>query len=96
MKTLSLITEMQLEIEYLEIKCGQLELEKAEYKSRVFGKYTLVEKLEEQIRMNRIYKYKDRFDGFCYHSLPNGKYRTLKEMFLDEIITKEEYEFCDR
>lgn len=93
---LDLISELQIECKYYELRCAELELEKSEYKSRVFGKYTLTEKLEEQIRMNRIYRNKNGFDGFCYHSIPNGEYRTLKDMCIDGIITNDEYEFCNR
>lgn len=77
-----------------EIIIDELELKAAEYKALFFGKHDLVEKLRKQIKENRD-NCIGEFDGFCYASWRvNAIYRTLDDMYKDNLITETEYSFC--
>lgn len=59
-------------------------LEAAKYKAYFFHKEELVEKLDRQLGVN--------YASLCGYS---GNYMNLEEMYACEIITKDEYDFCN-
>ena len=78
-----------------EIIIDELELKAAMYKAFFFGKYDLAEKLQNQIKENCGYNVGE-FDGFCYASWrARAVYRTLADMYRENMITKEECSFCE-
>ena len=78
-----------------EIMIDELELKAAMYKANFFQKYDLAEKLQAQITEN-YNSCVGEFDGFCYASWrARAVYRTLVDMYRDNIITKEEHSFCE-
>ena len=82
-------------VEQQEIIIDELKLKAAEYKALFFGRYDLVEKLRKQIRENRDNR-TGEFDGFCYASWrASAIYRTLDDMYKDNLITETEYSFCE-
>ena len=69
-------------------------LKAAMYKSLFFGKSSLAEKLQNQIKENYD-NCVGEFDGFCYASWrARAVYRTLEEMVAHGLITESEYGFC--
>lgn len=78
-----------------EVLIDELSLKAAMYKAYFFNKYDLAEKLHNQIIEN--YKHcVGEFDGFCYDSSRlNAVYRTLVDMYRENLITKTEYDFCE-
>lgn len=73
----------------------ELELKAAMYKAFFHGKYDLAEKLQNQIKENYDHNVGE-WDGFCYASWrARAVYRTLVDMCRENIITKEEYSFCE-
>ena len=78
-----------------EIIIDELELKGAMYKAYFFGKSELAEKLRNQITEN----YNNRvgeFDGFSYASWrAKTVYRTLEDMYNENLITEGEYLFCE-
>ena len=97
-KTMELGTELlQLNhtIESQKLFIEELRLKSAMYKAYFFHKSVLAEKLEKQIKEN-FDNCVGEFDGFCFASWrAHAVYRTLEDMFLQGIITKSEYDFCD-
>ena len=82
-------------IEAQEIVIDELQLKAAMYKANFFYKYDLAEKLQAQIIENYNHCVGE-FDGFCYASWRvRAVYRTLVDMYRENIITKEEYSFCE-
>ena len=82
-------------IEAQEIMIDELELKAAMYKANFFHKYDLAEKLQNQI-MENYHHCVGEFDGFCYASWrAKAVYRTLVDMYRENMITKEEYSFCE-
>lgn len=78
-----------------EIMIDELELKAAMYKANFFHKDDLAEKLRAQITEN-YNSCVGEFDGFCYASWrARAVYRTLVDMYRENIITKEEYSFCE-
>lgn len=71
-------------IELLEKENTELALKGAKYKAYFYHKDSLVEKLETQIKKNIL----------SYASGFNMEYRTLEDMVIDGLLTKEEYKFC--
>ena len=70
-------------------------LKAAMYKALFFGKSSLVEKLQNQVKENYD-NCVGEFDGFCYASWrARAVYRTLEDMVRQGLITKSEYEFCN-
>lgn len=89
------LLELNATVEAQEKEIEMLRLKAAKYKAYFYMKTQLVEKLEKQIREN-IDALTGIFDGFCYTSWrANACYRTLEDMLKDELITREEYNFCD-
>lgn len=73
----------------------ELELKAATYKARFFGKYDLAEKLDNQIKEN-FNNLVGEFDGFSYASWrAHAVYRTLGDMYKDNLITEEELRLCE-
>lgn len=78
----------------LENKTYMLELEKSKYKAYFYRKSDLAEKLSNQLKENENYLI-GADDGFCYSSVrANAIFRTLEDMYEQNIISKEEYNFC--
>ena len=81
------IARQEVEIEDLRVKC-------AKYKALHFHRWELGKKLQNQTEEN-MNNLVGEYDGFCYSSIrANAVFRTLERMLYDEIINKEEYEFC--
>lgn len=59
-------------------------LQAAKYKAYFFHKETLAEKLNRQLEAN--------YKSLCGYS---GNYMNLEDMYTCEIITKDEYDFCN-
>jgi hypothetical protein len=73
----------------------ELMLKAAMYKANFFHKYELANKLQEQIKENYD-SCIGGWDGFCFASWrANAVYRTLEDMYRQNIITAEEYRFCE-
>ena len=78
----------------LQSKVEMLKLEKALYKAYFYGKSDLVDKLKKQIKENE-YNITGEFDGFLYSSeRQNAKFKTLESMREENIISRDEYNFC--
>lgn len=89
------IINLNKTVEAQEIIIDELELKAAMYKAKFFNKYDLAEKLQAQI-MENYNSCVGEFDGFCYASWrARAVYRTLADMYRENIITKEEYSFCE-
>lgn len=77
-----------------EMIIDELMLKAAMYKSDFFNKYDLANKLQEQIKENYD-SCIGEWDGFCFVSWrANATYRTLFDMYIENVITEEEYRFC--
>lgn len=78
----------------LENKTYMLELEKSKYKAYFYGKSDLAEKLSKQIEENED-NLIGTYDGFWSSSKrANAIFRNLENMYEQNIISKEEYNFC--
>lgn len=76
-------------------KAEQYRIAAAKYKAYFFHKTDLAEKLEKQSREN-LDAMVGEFDGVTYASWrARAVYRTLDDMFDSQIITLEEYTFCN-
>ena len=83
------------ELEYLSVSVEQYRLKAAIYYSFFMRKWDLGEKLRNQLQEN-LDASTGEFDGFCYASWrASAVFRTLEEMLMDGIITREEYNFCN-
>lgn len=83
------------ELERLSIAVEEYRIKAAMYYSFHMRRWDLGKKLNEQLQenMNAVI---GEFDGFCYCSWrASAIYRTLEDMLRDEIITREEYNFCN-
>jgi hypothetical protein len=81
-------------VEAQKLAIDELELKAAQYKALFYNKHELAEKLRKQIAENRDNR-TGEFDGFCYASWrAQAHYRTIDDMFTDNLITTEEYKFC--
>lgn len=69
-------------IESQQYYIDKLELKAAIYKAYFFGKTDLAGRLDKQI------------DANIFSQLTGIGYGTLEDMYLQGLITKEEYEFC--
>jgi hypothetical protein len=88
------ILELNRTVESQGLFIEELRLKGAMYKALFFQKSILAEKLSHQITENYNNSVGE-FDGFCFASWrARAVYRTLEDMVLQGIITKEEYEFC--
>lgn len=73
----------------------ELMLKAAMYKASFFGKHNLANKLNEQIVEN-LNSYVGEWDGFCFASWrARAVYRNLEDMLREDLITQEEYAFCE-
>ena len=89
------VLNMNKTIERQEIIIDELILKAAKYKAYFYNKHELAEKLEKQI-MENMNNCIGEFDGFCYASWrAKAVYRTLEDMFVEGLITAEEYRFCE-
>lgn len=72
-----------------------LRLQSAMYKAYFFGRSELAHKFRKQMTEND-HSCTGEFDGFCYASWrARVVYRTLEDMLRENLITQEEYEFCE-
>ena len=71
-----------------------LELEKSKYKAYFYGRSDLAKKLSKQIEENED-NLIGAYDGFWSSSKrANAIFRNLEDMYEQNIISKEEYNFC--
>lgn len=89
------VLKMNNTIEHQEQVIDELTLKAAKYKAYFYGKYDLAEKIDAQMEENTN-NLIGEFDGFCYASWrAKAEYRTLRDMFVEDLITEEEYNFCE-
>ena len=61
----------------------ELQLKAALYKAYFFHKHSLTEKIENQLH-----------DNIASSILSGKTYRTLEDMYMQDLITESEYKFC--
>lgn len=83
------------ELEQLSIAVEVYRIKAAVYYSLHMRRWDLGERLRNQLQENDD-AIIGEFDGFCYASWrANAVFRTLEDMVHDEIISREEYNFCN-
>ena len=79
-----------------EYKIELLRIKGAMYKAYFFRNDVLAKKLEKQAKEN-VDALTGEFDGFGYASWrANAVFRTLEDMFYQDILTEREYEECEK
>lgn len=82
------IVEQEMIIDELRLQCAM-------YKVLFYVKSSLADKLRKQITENHN-SCVGEWDGFCYAFWrARAVYRTLEDMLREDLITQEEYEFCE-
>lgn len=84
------------ELEYLSIALEEYKIKAAMYYSFFMHRWDLGETLRKQLQENDD-AIIGEFDGSCYASWrANAVFRTLEDMVHDGIISREEYNFCNK